>query len=134
MSIASGGVIGKRPGMSTHRSDLPEAERDYAYAFLIEEWGMLGGLFVLMLYMWLFFRCIEIFKNCKTAFPTLLILGLGAMITLQALLHMAVSVGLLPVFGQQLPLISRGGSSLIFTLIALGMILGVSRQTTAKTP
>ena len=88
---------------------------------------------VLLLYLWLFFRTIQIFKNCGTAFPSLLVLGLGLMIALQATIHMMVSVSLMPITGQQLPLISKGGSSLLFTLMALGMILGVSRQTENKT-
>ena len=133
MSIASGGFFGKGPGMSTHRSNLEEAERDFAYAFIIEEYGAVGGLVVLLLYLWLFFRTIQIFKKCGTAFPSLLVLGLGLMIVLQAMIHMLVSVSLFPVTGQQLPLISKGGSSLVFTLPALGMILGVSRQTSEKT-
>ena len=116
MSIASGGFFGKGPGMSTHRSNLEEAERDFAYAFIIEEYGAVGGLVVLLLYLWLFFRTIQIFKKCGTAFPSLLVLGLGLMIVLQAMIHMLVSVSLFPVTGQQLPLISKGGSSLVFTL------------------
>lgn len=133
MSIASGRFFGKGPGMSTHRSNLEEAERDFAYAFIIEEYGALGGLAILLLYLWLFFRTIQVFRKCGTAFPSLLVLGLGLMIVLQAMIHMLVSVSLFPVTGQQLPLISKGGSSLVFTLMALGMILGVSRQTAEKT-
>lgn len=133
MSIASGGFFGKGPGMSTHRSNLEEAEKDFAYAFIIEEYGALGGLVILLLYLWLFFRTIQIFKKCGTAFPSLLVLGLGLMIILQAMIHMLVSVALFPITGQQLPLISKGGSSLVFTLAALGMILGVSRQTAERT-
>lgn len=133
MAIASGEFFGKGPGMSTLRSKLPEAEKDYAYALLIEEFGAVGGLLVMLLFLWLFFRTIQIFKKCGTAFPSLLILGLGVMITLQAMMHMLVNVGLFPVAGQQLPLISKGGSSLVFTLFALGMILGVSRQTANNT-
>lgn len=133
MSIASGRFFGKGPGMSTHRSNLEEAERDFAYAFIIEEYGALGGLAILLLYLWLFFRTIQVFRKCGTAFPSLLVLGLGLMIVLQAMIHMLVSVSLFPITGQQLPLISKGGSSLVFTLMALGMILGVSRQTAEKT-
>lgn len=133
MAVASGEILGKGPGMSTLRSKLPEAEKDYAYALLIEEFGAVGGLLVMFLFLWLFFRTIHIFKKCGTAFPSLLILGLGVIITLQAMMHMLVNVGLFPVAGQQLPLISKGGSSLVFTLFALGMILGVSRQTAINT-
>ena len=108
MSIASGGFFGKGPGMSTHRSNLEEAEKDFAYAFIIEEYGAIGGLLVLLLYLWLFFRTIQIFKNCGTAFPSLLVLGLGLMIALQAMIHMLVSVALFPITGQQFPLLSKG--------------------------
>mgnify|MGYP003874591757 FL=1 len=83
---------------------------------------------LLMLYLWIFFRAIEIFRRCGTAFPGLLVLGLALLITCQALLHIMVTVNLIPETGQTLPLISRGGSSTIFTAIALGMILSVSRQ------
>lgn len=133
MSIASGRIFGKGPGMSTHRSNLQEVERDFVYAFIIEEYGLLGGVIVLALYLWLFSRGIVIFKRCGTAFPSLLVLGLSMMILFQALFHMGVSVSLLPVTGQQLPLISKGGTSMVFTLLALGMILGISRQTMQKT-
>ena len=81
-----------------------------------------------MLYLWIFFRAREIFVRCGTAFPGLLVLGLALMITCQALLHVMVTVNLMPETGQTLPLISRGGSSVLFTVIALGMILSVSRQ------
>lgn len=137
MSIASGKIFGKGPGMSTHRSNLAEAERDFAYAFIIEEYGALGGLLILLLFLWLFFRTIEIFRNVAkergAAFPSLLVLGLGLTIILQAMMHMLVSVSLFPITGQQLPLISRGGTSLVFTLMAFGMILGISRQTDNRT-
>lgn len=133
MSIASGGLLGKGPGMSTHRRTLSKSESDYAYAFFIEEYGLVGGGIVLLMFMWLMFRAISVFKKCGTAFPGLIVLGLAMMIVLQASIHMAVSVGLFPVTGQQLPIISRGGSSLIFTLLAVGMIIGVSRQTECRT-
>ena len=89
---------------------------------------MLLGLALMMLYLWIFFRAIEIFRRCGTAYPGLLVLGLALMITCQALLHIMVTVNLIPETGQTLPLISRGGSSTLFTAIALGMILSVSRQ------
>lgn len=133
MSVASGRFFGKGPGMSTHRSTLAKAENDFAYAFIIEEYGAFGGLFILLLFLWMFFRGILIFRKCGTAFPSLLVLGLSLMLILQAMIHMAVSVALFPVTGQQLPLISKGGSSMLFTLTAIGMILGVSRQTANRT-
>ena len=110
------------------RVEMIHPERDYAFAFFVEEYGILLALALMMLYLWIFFRAIEIFRRCGTAFPGLLVLGLALMITSQALLHIMVTVNLVPETGQPLPLISRGGSSTIFTLIALGMILSVSRQ------
>lgn len=133
MSIATGGIFGKGPGMSTHRSLLQEAESDMVYAFLIEEYGLLGGLVVMMLFLILFYRSIQIFQRCGTAFPCLVVLGLSMIITLQAFMHMMVSVALFPLTGQQLPLISKGGTSLLFTLVSIGMILNISRQTETKT-
>lgn len=129
VAIASGGILGKGPGMSTQRTQLTSAENDYAYAFFIEEYGAVGGIVVLMLYFWIFVRSIVIFRRCGTAFPSLLVLGLSVMILFQAIFHMLVSVSIFPVTGQPLPFISRGGSSLVFMLVAVGIILGVSRQT-----
>lgn len=133
IAIASGGIIGKGPGNSTQRANLPHSYSDFAYAFIVEEYGLIGATFVLALYLWIFIRTVFIFKKCGTAFPSLLVLGLGLMITLQALFNMLVSVNLFPVTGQTLPLISLGGSSLFFTSMALGMILGVSRQINEQT-
>ena len=114
-------------GQSAMRVEMIHPESDYAYAFFVEEYGIVLALALLMLYLWIFFRGIEIFRRCGTAFPGLLVLGLALLITCQALLHIMVTVNLIPETGQTLPLISRGGSSTIFT-IALGMILSVSRQ------
>lgn len=128
IAIASGGIIGKGPGNSTQRANLPHSYSDFAYAFIIEEYGLVGGIVVLALYLWLFFRTVMISRKCERVFPSLLVLGLGIMIVMQAFINMMVSVGLFPVTGQTLPLISMGGSSLVFTSLALGMILGISRQ------
>lgn len=133
IAIASGGVVGKGPGNSTQRANLPHSYSDFAYAFVVEEYGLIGAFVILVLYLWIFFRSITIFQRCGTAFPSLLVLGLGLMIVLQALINMLVSVNLIPVTGQTLPLISLGGSSMIFTAMALGMILGVSRQVNEQT-
>lgn len=128
MSIASGGVTGKGPGQSTNRY-LQEADKDMAYAFLIEEYGLIvGGLFILLAFLIMFYRGIEIFKKCDTAFPGLAVLGVVTAIVLQAFLHMMVSVSLLPVTGQQLPIVSKGGSSLVFTLASLGLVMGISAR------
>lgn len=128
IAIYNGGIFGEGAGQSAMRVEMIHPESDYAYAFFVEEYGIVLALALLMLYLWVFFRGIEIFRRCGTAFPGLLVLGLALLITCQALLHIMVTVNLIPETGQTLPLISRGGSSTIFTTIALGMILSVSRQ------
>lgn len=128
IAIHNGGIFGEGAGQSAMRVEMIHPESDYAYAFFVEEYGILLALMLLMLYLWVFFRGIEIFRRCGTAFPGLLVLGLSLLITCQALLHIMVTVNLIPETGQTLPLISRGGSSVLFTTIALGMILSVSRQ------
>ncbi len=134
IAIAAGGLTGRGAGESIQRENLPLAESDYAYAFIIEEYGaIIGGLGVLLLYLWIFFRAILIFRKCGTAFPSMLVLGLGLLITLQALVNMMVSTNMMPSTGVTLPLISKGGSSELFLSLALGMMLGVSRQTQEQT-
>ncbi|MEG1606821.1 MAG: FtsW/RodA/SpoVE family cell cycle protein [Mucinivorans sp.] len=128
IAITSGGVFGKGPGGSTQRSQLPHPYSDFAYAFIIEEYGMVGGLVILALYLWIFYRAGIIMKKCTRPVGALLVLGLSLMITLSAFVHMVVSVGITPVTGQTLPIISLGGSSVFFTCISLGMILSVSRE------
>lgn len=128
IAIASGGIVGKGPGHSTQRSNLPHSYSDFAYAFIVEEYGLIGAVVILFLYLCLFFRGILTVQHCGTAFPSLMVLGLTLMITLQAVFNMLVSVGIFPVTGQTLPLVSLGGSSIIFNSLALGMVLGVSRQ------
>lgn len=128
IAIHNGGVLGEGAGQSVVRVEMIHPESDYAFAFFVEEYGLIMAVVLLMLYLWIFFRAIEIFRRCGTAFPGLLVLGLALLITCQALLHIMVTVNLIPETGQTLPLISRGGSSTIFTAIALGMILSVSRQ------
>ncbi len=128
IAIHNGGIFGEGAGHSAMRVEMIHPESDYAFAFFVEEYGLILSLVLLMLYLWLFFRAIEICRECKTAFPALMVLGLAVMITCQALLHIMVTVNLSPETGQTLPLISRGGSSFFFTSIALGLILSVSRQ------
>ncbi|OKZ04320.1 MAG: cell division protein [Alistipes sp. 58_9_plus] len=128
IAIYNGGIFGEGAGQSAMRVEMIHPESDYAYAFFVEEYGIVLAIALLMLYLWIFFRGIEIFRRCGTAFPGLLVLGLALLITCQALLHIMVTVNLIPETGQTLPLISRGGSSTLFTTIALGMILSVSRQ------
>jgi len=133
IAIATGGITGKGPGNSTQRANLPHSYSDFAYAFIVEEYGTVVAAVVVLLYIWIFFRSMHIFRQCGTAFPALLVLGLGLMIILQAIINMLVSVHLLPVTGQTLPLVSLGGSSLVFTAMALGMMLAVSRQAQENT-
>ena len=128
IAIHNGGLLGEGAGQSAMRVEMIHPESDYAYAFFVEEYGLPLAVVLLMLYLWIFFRAIEIFRRCGTAFPGLLVLGLALLITCQALLHIMVTVNLIPETGQTLPLISRGGSSVLFTAVALGMILSVSRQ------
>lgn len=128
IAIHNGGILGVGAGQSAMRAEMIHPESDYAYAFFVEEYGLILAIVLLMLYLWIFFRGIEIFRQCGTAFPGLLVLGLVLLITCQALLHIMVTVNLIPETGQTLPLISRGGSSVVFTTIAMGMILSVSRQ------
>ncbi|MBE6210656.1 MAG: FtsW/RodA/SpoVE family cell cycle protein [Rikenellaceae bacterium] len=132
IAIHEGGLLGRGAGRSSVRVEMTHPESDYIYAFFVEEYGLIMALLVLLLYLWIFFRGIEIFKRCETAFPGLLVLGLVSLLTCQALLHIMVTVNLIPETGQNLPLISRGGSSMIFTAMAIGMIQSVSRQNDEK--
>ncbi len=127
IAIASVGVLGKGPGNSTQRNLLPHPYSDFIYAIIVEEWGLIGALAVLMLYVWFFTRCVMLAKSCKTTFSSMIVTGLAILITSQALLHICVNVGLLPVTGHTLPLISLGGTSLIIMSGAFGIILSVSR-------
>ncbi|MBR2429436.1 MAG: FtsW/RodA/SpoVE family cell cycle protein [Alistipes sp.] len=128
IAIHDGGLLGEGAGQSTARAVVIHPESDYAYSFFISEYGLIIALILMFLYLWIFFRSIEIFRRCTTVFPGLMTLGLGLLITCQALLHILVQVNIIPETGQTLPLISRGGSSLLFTTIALGLILSVSRK------
>jgi len=127
LAIASGGIIGKGPGNSIYRETLSEAHNDYIYAIIVEEYGFVGGLFVMSIYMILFFRIILAIRKCNKIFPKLLLSGLILLIVVQAFIHIGVSVGGIPVTGQNLPFISKGGTSIITTSIAFGIILSVSR-------
>ena len=126
IAIAQGGIIGKGPGQSTQRDFLPQAFSDFIYAVIIEETGVVGGIIVLVLYLMLLIRVVVIAQRCEKQFPKYLTLGCGLLIVFQALVHMAVSVGLFPVTGQPLPLISRGGTSILITSAYIGIILSVS--------
>ena len=126
IAIARGGILGKLPGQSVQRDFLPQAYSDFIYAIIIEELGVVGGVVVLLLYLILMLRVSVIARRCEKLFPKYLVLGCGLLIVIQALVHMAVTVGLFPVTGLPLPLISRGGASIVITCIYIGIILSVS--------
>ncbi len=129
IAIANGSIFfGVGPGNSTASNYLPQAYNDFIFAIIIEEYGLIGGAFILMLYILFLYRCIRIYKKCPYAFGAFLALGLGFTIVIQAFANMAVSVGLVPVTGVTLPLVSMGGSSFLFTSVAIGIILSVGRN------
>ena len=128
IAVGTVGFLGKGPGNSVQRNFLPHPYSDFIFAIIIEEYGVLGGLFVLFLYISLLYRARLIMAKCDKTFPALLVIGLSLIVVFQALINMMVSVGLLPVTGQPLPLISMGGTSILFTGAAFGIILSVSRE------
>ena len=128
IAIASGGFFGKFPGNSTQRNFLPHPYSDFIYAVIIEEYGLLlGGIPILLMYLILLYRAGVMVRKSTRTFPAFLAVGLTLGLVLQAMVHMAVAVNLIPVTGQPLPLVSMGGTSLILTSISLGMILSVSK-------
>lgn len=127
MAQANGGVFGVFPGNSRETARLPLAFSDFIYAIIIEDTGLVGGILILVAYMLLLGRANAIASKCSRVFPALLVMGLAVMIAFQALFHMAIVSGFFPVSGQPLPLISKGGTSILITSIALGMMLSVSR-------
>lgn len=132
MAQANGSWHGVLPGNSRETARLPLAFYDYIYAIIVEDWGFLGGFLLLALYLCLLGRAGVIAAKCRSAFPALLILGMAVMVVLQALFHMAIVTGLAPVSGQPLPLISKGGSSILVTSVAFGIMLSVSRTAAYK--
>ena len=127
IAIARGGVLGKFPGYGQQRDFLPQAYSDFIYAIIIEEMGILGGAFVLFLYIVLLVRVGVIARKCDKLFPKFLVMGCGLLLVAQALTNMAVAVDLIPVTGQPLPLVSRGGTSTVISCAYIGIILSVSR-------
>jgi cell division protein FtsW len=127
IAIVTGGVMGKGPGNSTQRNFLPHPYSDFIYAIIIEEYGMVGGIFILALYLFLLYHAGAIVRQCNRTYPALLVIGLMLSLVLQAMINMGVAVNLFPVTGQTLPLVSWGGTSILFTSVALGIILSVSR-------
>ncbi len=127
IAIAKGGIFGQMPGHGQQRDFLPQAYSDFIYAIIIEEMGFLGGMFVLLLYVILLVRVGMIARKCDKPFPKYLVLGCGLLLVTQALANMAVAVDLIPVTGQPMPLVSRGGTSTMISCIYFGIILSVSR-------
>ena len=128
IAVATGGLIGKMPGNSTQRNFLPHPYSDFVYAIIIEEYGIIGGFVVILLYLILLFRSMKIARRCPMKFGSFLVIGISFMMVFQALINMGVAVNILPVTGQTLPFISMGGTSFWFTSIGIGMILSVSRN------
>jgi len=128
IAIASSGIIGKGPGNSTERDFLPQAFSDFIYAIIIEEMGIVGAVAVVFLYVILLFRAARIASRCENNFPAFLVMGLALLLVIQATINMMVAVELMPVTGQPLPLISKGGTSTIINCAYIGVILSVSRS------
>ncbi|MDR3652423.1 MAG: FtsW/RodA/SpoVE family cell cycle protein [Paludibacter sp.] len=128
IAIARGGIFGVMPGNSVERDYLPQAYSDFIYSIIVEEMGLIGGILVIILYLILLFRAGRIATNCSSVFPAILVIGLSLMIVIQTYVNMSVATSLIPVTGQPLPLISRGGTSILITCIYFGIILGITRQ------
>src|SRR5690554_1823274 len=128
IAIASGGVTGLGPGKSVQKNFLPQSSSDFIYAIIIEEFGLIGALFLMLLYLLLLFRLVIVCYKATSVFGRLLVAGVGLPIVFQALINMAVAVELFPVTGQTLPLISSGGTSIWMTCLALGIVLSVSAK------
>ncbi len=132
IAIATSHVVGKMPGNSVQRDFLSQAFSDFIFAIIIEELGLLGGAFIVMLYLWLLIRAGKIAKRSEKQFPAFLVMGIAMLLVGQAMLNMMVAVGLFPVTGQPLPLISKGGTSTLINCAYIGMILSVSRYVADK--
>tara|TARA_R110002095_G_scaffold978_2_gene4803 strand:- start:964 stop:2157 length:1194 start_codon:yes stop_codon:yes gene_type:complete len=128
IAIATGGIKGVGPGKSMQKNFLPQSSSDFIFAIIIEEYGLIGGVVIMTLYLWLLFRIVIVSQKSDTIFGKLLVLGVGLPIVFQALINMAVAVELFPVTGQTLPLISSGGTSIWMTCLAIGIILSVSAK------
>ncbi|HNX66831.1 MAG TPA: FtsW/RodA/SpoVE family cell cycle protein [Bacteroidales bacterium] len=132
IAISTGKLFGKLPGGSTQRNILPQSNSDFIYAIIVEEYGLFGGTIIILCYLALMYRGIQIARKCDYAFPTLMVLGLTIMIVFQAFINMLVAVGLFPVTGQTLPMISWGRTSVFVISFSLGAILSVSRVMNAR--
>lgn len=128
IAIATGGVIGKMPGNSTQRNFLPHPYSDFIFAIVIEEYGVFGGIFLVLLYLILLYRAVKIVTQAPGTFGTFLTIGVAFSLVFQAMINMGVAVNILPVTGQPLPLVSMGGTSIWFTSLSIGIILSVSKE------
>jgi cell division protein FtsW len=126
IAIVSGGLFGKGPGNSMQRNFLPQPYSDFIFSIIIEEYGLIGGIIVILLYLALLFRAGLLVRKSSRTFAAFLAIGLALMLVIQAMVNMAVAVGIFPVTGQPLPMISMGGTSILFTSAAIGIILSVS--------
>jgi cell division protein FtsW len=128
IAIANGGLLGRGPGNSQARNFLPHSYSDFIYAIILEEYGLLGGAFMIFIYLVFLYRCIRVYQRCPGAFGAFLALALSFMLVVQAIANMGVNVNLFPNTGVTLPLVSMGGSSFLFTCISIGIILSVARN------
>jgi cell division protein FtsW len=128
IAIAKGGWLGKGPGNSEQRNFLPHSYSDFIYAIILEEYGLIGGAFILFIYLLFLYRCIRVYQKCPFAFGAFLALALSFTLVIQAITNMSVNVNLFPNTGVTLPLVSMGGSSFLFTCLSVGIILSVSRN------
>ena len=127
MAQAHGYIIGQGPGRSRETANLSLASSDYVFSIIVEEWGFVGGVFLILVYLGILYRAGKIAKRCSRAYPAMLTMGMAVMIVLQAMFHIAINIGLFPVSGQTLPLISKGGTSMWVISMAFGVMLSVSR-------
>ncbi|MDF4204896.1 FtsW/RodA/SpoVE family cell cycle protein [Maribacter sp. SA7] len=132
IAIATGGIVGKGAGKSVQKNFLPQSSSDFIYAIIVEEYGLIGGFVLMLFYLFLLFRIVVVANGCASVFSKLLVLGVGLPIVFQALINMAVAVELFPVTGQNLPLISSGGTSSWMTCLAIGIILSASNKSIAQ--
>jgi cell division protein FtsW len=132
IAIAGGKVFGKMPGNSTQRNFLPHPYSDFIFAIIVEEYGLVGGAFIVLLYLILLFRAVVIVTKMPQSFGAFLSIGVAFSLVFQAMVNMGVAVGLLPVTGQPLPLVSMGGTSIWFTSLSIGIILSVSKEIARK--
>jgi cell division protein FtsW len=128
IAIATGGIVGKGAGKSVQKNFLPQSSSDFIYAIIVEEYGLVGGFGLMLVYLFLLFRIVVVANGSTSIFSKLLVLGVGLPIVFQALINMAVAVELFPVTGQNLPLISSGGTSSWMTCLAIGIILSASNK------